>query len=115
MVSCFAALSEARLRHMKDIMIPGPSPPGGQWCPDPPFEIVAPHFTFGPPVAAYIQYCILKMCPSPSWFSALFLVFGRLLLNPGDGPVRCSINQLRRHTIIFSKNVHTLQVRDTGR
>ena len=47
---------------------------GGQWCPAPPlFEICTPHFTFGPPVAAYIQYCILKMCNpllvfSPSWF-----------------------------------------------
>jgi len=26
-----------------------------------------PHFTFGPPVAAYIQYCILNMWP-PFWF-----------------------------------------------
>jgi len=34
---------------------------------------VPPHFTFGPPVATYIQYCILKM-----WLP--------LLLNPGDGP-----------------------------
>jgi len=25
-----------------------------------------PHFTFGPPVAAYIQYCIFKMCPPPA-------------------------------------------------
>jgi len=31
---------------------------GAQWCPAPPFEIGAPHFTFGPSVAAYIQYCI---------------------------------------------------------
>jgi len=29
----------------------GSSSAGGQWCP-------APHFMFGPPVAAYIQYCI---------------------------------------------------------
>jgi len=42
---------------------------GGQWCPVPPFEIGAPHFMFGPPVAAYIQYCILKMWPP-------LLVFG---------------------------------------
>jgi len=47
---------------------------GDQWCPAPPFEIGAPHFTFGPPVAAYIHYCILKMCP-PSGFWPL-LVFG---------------------------------------
>jgi len=46
---------------------------GGPVVPGPPFEIGAPHFTFGPPVAAYIQYCILKMCPP-------------MLLNPGDGP-----------------------------
>jgi len=31
---------------------------GGQWRPVPLFEIGTPHFTFGPPVAAYIQYCI---------------------------------------------------------
>jgi len=46
---------------------------GGQWCLASPFEIGAPHFTFGPPVATYIQHCILKIWPS-------------LLLNPGDGP-----------------------------
>jgi len=34
------------------------SPAGGQWCPDSPFEIGAPHFTFDPLVATYIQYCI---------------------------------------------------------
>ena len=45
----------------------------------PPFKICAPHFTFGLLVAAYIQYSILKMCPS-FWFLA------PLLLNPGDGP-----------------------------
>jgi len=28
--------------------------PGGQWGPPPPFEICAPHFTFGPLVAAHI-------------------------------------------------------------
>ena len=39
---------------------PGSSPAGGQWCP-------APHFTFGPLVAAYIQYSVLKMWP-PSGF-----------------------------------------------
>ena len=36
---------------------------GGPVVPGPPFEICAPHFTFAPPVAAYIQYCILKMWP----------------------------------------------------
>jgi len=48
---------------------------GEQWCPAPPFEIGAPHLTFGPPVAAYIQYCIFKIWP-PFWFWPLFLVFG---------------------------------------
>jgi len=48
---------------------------GGQWSPTR-FEIGAPHFMFGPPVAAYIQHCILKMWPpllvfGPSfWFLA---------------------------------------------
>ena len=35
----------------------------------PHLKSVPPHFMFGPPVAAYIQYCILKMCPP-------LLVFG---------------------------------------
>jgi len=52
---------------------------GGQWCTAPPFEIGDPHFTFGPPVATYIQCYILKMWP-PFWFLA------PLMLNPGDGP-----------------------------
>jgi len=55
------------------VFIPGPSPVGGQWCSAPHLKSVPPHFTFGPPFATYIQYCILKMCPP-------------LLLNPGDGP-----------------------------
>ena len=68
---------------------PGPSTAGGgQWCPAPPFEIGAPHFTFGPQVAAYIQYCILKTWPSLLVFGPLFFGFWPpLLLNPGDGPV----------------------------
>jgi len=40
---------------------------------------VPPHFTFGPLVAAYIQYSVSKMC-LPLWFLA------PLLLNPGDEP-----------------------------
>ena len=40
----------------------------------PHLKSVSPHFTFGPPVDAYIQHCILKMCP-PSGFWPLFLVF----------------------------------------
>ena len=46
----------------------------GQWCPAPPFKIGAPHFTFGSPVAAYIQYCILKMGPSLLVFGPSFWV-----------------------------------------
>jgi len=41
----------------------------------PHLKSVPPHFTFGPPVAAYIQYCILKIW-SPSVFWPLLLVFG---------------------------------------
>jgi len=55
---------------------------GGKWGPSPHLESVPPHFTFGPPVVAYIQYCILKMCPPPSGF------WPPLLLNTGDGPAR---------------------------
>ena len=52
----------------------------------PPLEICAPHFPFGPLVAAYIQYSILKMWP-PFWFLAPPTGFWPpLLLNPGDGP-----------------------------
>ena len=46
---------------------------GGRGARPPHLKLVPPHFTFGPPVATYIQYCILKM-----WLP--------LLLNPGDGP-----------------------------
>jgi len=45
---------------------------GGQWCPAPAFEICAPHFRFGPLVAAYIQYRILKIGPP------LLLILNRL-------------------------------------
>ena len=49
---------------------------GGQWCPPAPFEICAPHITFGP--LHPIQY--FKNV-------ALLLVFGLpLLLSPGYGP-----------------------------
>jgi len=41
--------------------------------PGPPIWNRCPHFTFGLPVDAYIQYCIFKMWPP-------------LLLNSGDGP-----------------------------
>ena len=47
----------------------GPSPAGGSGARSPHLKSMLPHFTFGPPVATYIQYCILKMCP-PFWFLA---------------------------------------------
>ena len=47
----------------------GPSPAWGPVVPGPPIWNRCPHFTFGPPVATYIQYCILKMWP-PFWFLA---------------------------------------------
>ena len=53
--------------------------------PGAPFEIGAPHFTFVPPVAAYIQSCILKMWP-PFWFLTPSGFWPPLLLNPGDEP-----------------------------
>ena len=43
------------------------SPGRRQRCPATPFKICAPHVW--PPVAAYIKYCILKMCP-PLWLLA---------------------------------------------
>jgi len=65
----------------------GTSPAGGAMVPGPPFEIGAPPFhVWPPPVAAYTQYCILKMWPPRLVFGLSFLVFGPLLLNPGDGP-----------------------------
>ena len=48
---------------------------GGSGARLPHLKSVPPHFTFGPPVAAYIQYCILRMCP-PSGSLPLHLVFG---------------------------------------
>jgi len=58
----------------------------GQWCPAPPFEIGAPHFTFGPLVATCIQYCIFKMWPPLLVFGPSFWFLAPLLLIPGDGP-----------------------------
>jgi len=66
---------------------------GGQWCPVPHLKSVLPTFTFGPPVAAYIQYCILKMWP-PFWFMSPPSGFWpSLLLKPGDGPVFISFDE----------------------
>ena len=50
---------------------------GGSVARAPHLKSVPPHFTFGQLVAAYIQYCILKMWP-PSGFWPLLLVFGPL-------------------------------------
>ena len=68
---------------------------GEQWRP-------APHFTFGPTVAAYIQYCILKMCPPPSGF------WPPLLLNPGDGPA-----EWKRFCLLTGESVERLPPPDT--
>jgi len=51
----------------------GPSPAGGSGAR--PLHLKSVHFTFGPPVAAYIQYCI-KNVPPLSGFWPLLLVFG---------------------------------------
>ena len=51
----------------------GPSPAVGSVVPVPHLKFVPAHFMFGPPVAAYIQYCVVKM-----WLLRL--------RNPGDGP-----------------------------
>ena len=65
----------------------GPSPAGGSVVPGPPhLKSVPPNFTFGPPVAAYIQYCIFKMWPPLLVFGPSFWFLAPLLLNPGDGP-----------------------------
>jgi len=67
----------------------------------PHLKSVTPHFTFGPPVAAYIQYCILKMLPPllafgpPFWFLAPPSGFWPpLQLNPGDGP-ECDCDEFK--------------------
>ena len=67
----------------------------------PPIWNVCPHFTFGPLVAAYIQYSIFKMWP-PFWFLV------PLLLYPGDGPAPTLKLQLKlryvfRCVFLFAK------------
>ena len=69
---------------------------GGRWCPAPPFEIGAPHFTFVPPVAAYIQYCILKMCPPCCYILATGLVI-LSCVSAGN----CSLNHLNLWLLFF--------------
>jgi len=87
----------------------GRSPAGRPVVPGPPFEICAPHFTFGPLVAAYIQYNIFKMWPpllvfGPSfWFLAPFAaIFWRRACRAGlnfEGRVRTQ-NFNPRRTLI---------------
>jgi len=65
------------------VRLTGPSPAGGAVVP----EIGAPHFTFGPTVAIYMQYCIFKLWPPLLVFGPSFWFLPPpLLLNPGDGP-----------------------------
>jgi len=75
----------------------GSSPTGGQWCPAPHLKSLPPYFTFGPPVAAYIQYYILKMRPHFCFFAPPSGFWPPLLLNLGDGPAtRDEISQPSR-------------------
>ena len=49
---------------------------GGQVVPGLPIWNRCPfHFTFGPRIAAYIQYCIWKICPPPFWCCLKFFVW----------------------------------------
>ena len=72
------SLTGKRKTSIFGILGPGLSPARRPVVPGPPFEIGASRFTFGLPVATYIQYCILKMCPP-------------LLLNPGDEPAKVTV------------------------
>ena len=100
-----ALIGTSEFPLLSNVNKPGPSPAGGPVVPGPPFEIGAPHFAFGPLVATYIQYCVLKMWP-PSGF------WPPLLLNPGDGPVanvhisRVSALHLRSTTIVTWLSEH---------
>ena len=64
-----------------------------------------PHFTFGPPAAAYIQYCIFKMWPPLLVFGPSFWFLAPLQLNPGDGPgskafhLRAIVRYIRQKTL----------------
>ena len=68
-------VSSAQGRSQRGAVVPGP-----------PFEIGSPHFSFGPPLTAYIQYYILKIWPPLLAFGPSFCYLAPLLLNPGDGP-----------------------------
>jgi len=57
------------------VPVSGSSPAGGPVVPGPPFEIGAPHFTFGPRLLHTSNTVFLKCGPLP--------------LNPGNGPALC--------------------------
>jgi len=59
----------------------------GMWCP-------APHLVFHPPVAAYIQYHILKMCPLCGFYPPL-------PRNPGDMPAGIFAGYLKKLCMIL--------------
>ena len=60
----------------------------GQWCPAPPFEIGAPHFTFGPRLLHSLHPIQYFKNVAPLLVFGLSVYFlPPLLLNPGDGPV----------------------------
>jgi len=81
---------------VKILPFPGPSPAGGPVVPGPPIRNRCPSISrLAPPVAACIQYFMLKM-----WTS--LLVFGPpWLLNPGDGSASFQKSLERRKTCIF--------------
>ena len=59
---------------------------GGSGTRPPHLKFVSPHFTFGPLVAGYVQYSILKMWPPLLGFCPSYWFLAPLLLNPVDGP-----------------------------
>jgi len=86
---------------VKILPFPGPSPAGGPVVPGPPIRNRCPSISrLAPPVAACIQYFMLKM-----WTS--LLVFGPpWLLNPGDGPAsfQKSLEQRKDEKHVFSSD-----------
>jgi len=76
---------------------------GYQWCPPPPFEICTPHFTFGPLVAAYIQYSIFKMWPPFCFLAPPSDFWPPLLLNPGNWQDQAALMSCRIRAIEHRK------------
>ena len=64
-------------------------------------KLVSPHFTFGPPVAAYIQYCILKMWSPLLTFGPSFW----FLASPAAKSWRRACVRGRRTVIGFSISI----------